>query len=913
MSTKDFVVKNGLDVTEVAIIRDTTDSTTKDTGALIVEGGAGIEKNLFVGVNLGVGGTAEITGNTTITGDLAVNGGDLTTTSGTATLFNANATTLNVGQAATTVSLGATSGTTTVRNALTVGGAFTASSGAAAISPANANVVLSPTGTGVVTINPATLGTINNMSIGASTRSTGAFTTLTANGITTITSTQAASSVDTGALQVDGGVGINGAVFAGSIQDTPIGSSTRSSGAFTTLTSNAATTFTQNTGSTSTTTGTLVVTGGVGISERLYAGSLQNTPIGSSVASSAAFTSLTANAAVTFTQNTASTTTTTGTLVVSGGIGVTGAVNTGLSSTFAGFSSTSTTNINPANASVSLAPTGTGSVTINPATAGTINNMSIGATTASTGSFTNLTVTGSLTAGGVTGTSGQALVSTGTGIQWATPSALTNGTSNVSVALNGNITITRSGTLVTTFSNTNVNIPLTTASNSTTTGALTVNGGVGIVGNTNIGGNLVATGLAAFGPTSIDPDDYGFYSGGFGNIADGSGWGARGLFVHGGGAGDAAAIGHNGSGLYFGIQNGTAANTMTGWLEVTPARAIAFVNGTGFTYNSNTIWHAGNDGAGSGLDADTLDGFGTSQAAAGTTIPVRDSSGYLYGNYINMSDNSQSSGVTAIVCKAGDNFYRSATAAATATFISGQTMNINGSSTSCTGNSATATTAGTVTTAAQPNITSVGTLTSLTSSGNISGTGHFGTSVQINGNGSSNDPYGTIAVTEPANANNYSYYGLTRAGQIGAGFGLTGSNGALGLGANAYWFGGATSGTAGVLSGTAWLAFNSSSMVIAGTFTEQSSIKFKENVKPIDSALNKVLQLQGVTYDKKDKSSFNEPGLIAEDVLKVIPELVQLNEEGDANGIHYTKITAYLIECIKELNAKIERLESKNG
>lgn len=53
-----------------------------------------------------------------------------------------------------------------------------AASAAVTLSPANANVVLSPTGTGVVTIAPATAGTINNCSIGATTRSTGAFTAL---------------------------------------------------------------------------------------------------------------------------------------------------------------------------------------------------------------------------------------------------------------------------------------------------------------------------------------------------------------------------------------------------------------------------------------------------------------------------------------------------------------------------------------------------------------------------------------------------------------------------------------------------------------------------------------------------------------------------------------------------------------
>ncbi len=59
----------------------------------------------------------------TFAGDVAVNGADLTTSStGTATLFNSNATTLNVGGAATVVNLGAASGTTTVNNALVVNG-----------------------------------------------------------------------------------------------------------------------------------------------------------------------------------------------------------------------------------------------------------------------------------------------------------------------------------------------------------------------------------------------------------------------------------------------------------------------------------------------------------------------------------------------------------------------------------------------------------------------------------------------------------------------------------------------------------------------------------------------------------------------------------------------------------------------
>lgn len=58
----------------------------------------------------------------TLTGDAAVNGGDVTTTATTATVFNTNATTVNAFGAATTLNLGAATGTTTVNNNLTVTG-----------------------------------------------------------------------------------------------------------------------------------------------------------------------------------------------------------------------------------------------------------------------------------------------------------------------------------------------------------------------------------------------------------------------------------------------------------------------------------------------------------------------------------------------------------------------------------------------------------------------------------------------------------------------------------------------------------------------------------------------------------------------------------------------------------------------
>ena len=89
-------------------------------------------------------------------------------------------------------------------------------------------------------------------------------------------------------------------------------------------------------------------------------------------------------------------------------------------------------------------------------------------------------------------------------------------------------------------------------------------------------GAITSSGYGVFTNGDIDPDSFTSYAGGFGNIADGGGWAARGLFVHGGGTGDAAAIAHNGSNLYFGIQNGSAANSMSTWMEVSPAKAVTF-------------------------------------------------------------------------------------------------------------------------------------------------------------------------------------------------------------------------------------------------------------------------------------------------------------------------------------------------
>lgn len=99
-----------------------------------------------------------------------------------------------------------------------------------------------------------------------------------------------------------------------------------------------------------------------------------------------------------------------------------------------------------------------------------------------------------------------------------------------------------------------------------------------------------------------------------------------------------------------------------------------------------------------------------------------------------------------------------------------------------------------------------------------------------------------------------------------------------------------------------------SGQLTATTIVETSSIVFKENINPLTNALESILQLTGVSYDRTD-IDVHEVGLIAEDVNKVLPDLVSKNKNGVPYGIKYTKLTAYLIESIKSLKLEIEMLK----
>jgi hypothetical protein len=95
----------------------------------------------------------------------------------------------------------------------------------------------------------------------------------------------------------------------------------------------------------------------------------------------------------------------------------------------------------------------------------------------------------------------------------------------------------------------------------------------------------------------------------------------------------------------------------------------------------------------------------------------------------------------------------------------------------------------------------------------------------------------------------------------------------------------------------------------AGTITETSSITLKENINPITDVMASLLNLNAYTYDRKDGSSKNEAGLIAEEVEKIFPNLVTRNDETGILGVQYTKLSVYLLEAIKTLKKEIDDLK----
>ena len=94
------------------------------------------------------------------------------------------------------------------------------------------------------------------------------------------------------------------------------------------------------------------------------------------------------------------------------------------------------------------------------------------------------------------------------------------------------------------------------------------------------------------------------------------------------------------------------------------------------------------------------------------------------------------------------------------------------------------------------------------------------------------------------------------------------------------------------------------------TMTAVSEQTDTYNVVTIENALDKILSLRGVEYDRKDKENKHEVGLIAQEVEKVVPEVVSYSDALDLKSVSYGNIVGILVEAIKEQQSQINELKN---
>jgi hypothetical protein len=103
--------------------------------------------------------------------------------------------------------------------------------------------------------------------------------------------------------------------------------------------------------------------------------------------------------------------------------------------------------------------------------------------------------------------------------------------------------------------------------------------------------------------------------------------------------------------------------------------------------------------------------------------------------------------------------------------------------------------------------------------------------------------------------------------------------------------------------------FHADADVIAFSTTIASDLTLKKNIVPISSAMDKVMQLTGVTFDWKREDRGRSAGLIAQDVEKILPQLVKevpsLKTDTMQKHLNYNGIIGLLVEAVKELAEKV--------
>ena len=175
----------------------------------------------------------------------------------------------------------------------------------------------------------------------------------------------------------------------------------------------------------------------------------------------------------------------------------------------------------------------------------------------------------------------------------------------------------------------------------------------------------------------------------------------------------------------------------------------------------------------------------------------------------------------------------------------------------------------------------------------------------VNGTVSSLTNHNTGGLTEGTNL----YYTNERAhAAITGGTGVSVTAGVVAIGQSV----GTTANVTFGSGGTAVAVSAKGQIVATGDITAFGSVSDrtqKENIKPITNALNKVEQLGGYTFNYKNKSDTPMTGVMAQELLEVLPEAVYKTIDGNTGeeiyAVRHGNIIGLIIEAIKELNEKV--------
>ena len=101
----------------------------------------------------------------------------------------------------------------------------------------------------------------------------------------------------------------------------------------------------------------------------------------------------------------------------------------------------------------------------------------------------------------------------------------------------------------------------------------------------------------------------------------------------------------------------------------------------------------------------------------------------------------------------------------------------------------------------------------------------------------------------------------------------------------------------------------SGSITATGNITAYSDARLKTDIETITGALDRVRKLRGVTFSRRDTGN-RGVGLIAQELAAIVPEAVMTHEDG-LLSVAYGNLVGVLIEAVKDLADKVDRLEAR--